>query len=424
MKEDFLHKIWHYRLFECSKVHTECGQSLDILAFGTENLDAGPDLFNAKIRLGNTVWAGNIEIHVKASDWFKHKHQYDPAYQNIILHVVYENDVVVHNNLGVVIPAFSLKKYIHQGAVRKISYLRQSTDWVPCTKLLKQTSKLWWIAWKDRLLVEKLERACLELSRQLVLLQSDWEALLYQQLGRYMGVPVNAAAFQLATRHLPFKIVQKHCHKLNDLEALFLGIGGFLNKSIEDEYVQQLKKEFDYLKAKYELQVLKKEQWKFSKMRPAAFPTVRLALFARLQYERPQLMQAILETQDLDSLQKLFKVQASTYWDTHYVLGKTSKSIVKKLGTKSIYTLIINAVVPFLFWYGKQMGRTDLKERAIGFLEQLPKEKNQIIEQWEAIEVESDNAFDSQALIYLKKSYCNSYSCLDCHIGKRLIREN
>jgi hypothetical protein len=416
MNESFLHFIWKYRLLQGPLTTTE-GETLTVIHPGWHNHDAGPDFSTAKIKIGDTLWAGNVEIHVKASDWQKHQHQQDPAYKNIILHVVYENDQPVKGSFATIVVKNAIDKSLHARYIDLI----QNKNWVPCEHQASTINYFIWESWKQRLVIEKLENKQQDIQLLLDKTTMDWETAFYISMARSFGFRVNGGAFELLAKSLPLKILARHKNKLLQTEALLFGQAGFLNKSFTDAYPLTLQKEYQHLRDKYQLKPIDENLWRFLRLRPPNFPHIRLSQFAHLIYRSSKLFSYLLDTTNIRDIENMLTVKASKYWNTHYRFEKISHHQEKLLGTSSINLLMINTVIPFLFSYGNYHKNQGLKERAINFLESLPSENNHIITKWKKIGIDSQNASDSQALLFLYKNYCIAKKCLHCPIGKHIL---
>ncbi len=421
MPEDFLQYIWENRLFESTELKTHFGEKLEIIDQGKHNTDSGPDFFNARIKLGDTIWAGNIEIHQKASDWQKHQHQHDKAYDNVILHVVETMDVEVSRSNGEIIPALVMK--YPQKLADNYRQLLEAKTWIPCQEQFHKVDPVLLQLGFNRLMIERLENKTEEIIARLDQNNNDWNETFYQMLARMFGFKVNALPFELLARSLPIGILGKHRNNLFQLEALLFGNAGLLNNQLlGDDYFLQLREEYSFLYKKYQLKAIESHLWKFLRLRPVNFPTIRIAQLAALIHGSDTLFSKMIETDNLDSLLQIFRVKASAYWDSHYNFNKdTSRTNVKELGEASAQILIINVVIPFLFVYGEKQNKHALKNRALDFLEQLPAEDNSIVDKWTELGVKARNAFETQALLQLKNNYCVAKKCLNCHIGAKLL---
>ncbi len=423
MKEDFLHYLWRMRKFNHVALKTTNGEPLTIQATGEHNLNAGPDFSNARIRIGDMLWAGNVEIHVNASEWYAHKHQEDKAYDSVVLHVVFEEDKPVFRNNGERIPCLEIKKRIPPKISKIYRKLLRDETWIPCQHHFSKVKEITKNLWLDRLLVERLENKTTDIIRSLEINKNNWEETFYQFLARGFGVKVNTEPFEQLARSLPLLILGKHKNSLFQLEALLFGQAGMLEIDFKDDYPIRLQKEYNFLKKKYNLQSIHSESWKYMRMRPANFPSIRIAQFATLVYQSSHLFSKILAVQNVKEIEHMFEVKISNYWQTHYVFDKPSIKRKKSLGKNSIHLLIINTIAPFLFLYGKSIDRESLKEKALELLEELQSEKNTIINEWRKLGMNPSSAYQSQALLHLKKNYCDKKNCLNCSIGHAILKD-
>ncbi len=420
--EEFLQYIWENRLFSADNMKTVIGEELEIINVGKRNTDSGPDFFNAKIKIDDTIWVGNIEIHKNASEWNKHNHQSNKAYNNVILHVVENSDSPIFRSNGEEIPVFVLKYPSHL----KTNYqnLLDAKTWIACENQFHKIDPIILQLGFNRLMVERLENKTEEILTRLQQNNSDWNTTFYQVLARMFGFKVNALPFELLAKSLPLEVLAKHKSSLFQIESLLFGNSGLLNDQLlGDEYYLNLRDEYAFLYKKYKLKGIESHLWKFMRLRPGNFPTVRISQFAALIHRSHGLFSKIIEIEDLDILKKLFKVEASEYWNVHYSFNKKSKrNSIKELGETSVNMLIINVVIPFLFVYGEKQNKEYLKNRALEFLEKLPPEQNSIVEKWEKLGVNARSAFESQALLQLKNKFCERKKCLNCQIGVKLVK--
>jgi hypothetical protein len=420
MKEEFLHFIWRHGLFLKDKLATTEGHPVEIFSAGQPNTDSGPDFFNAKIRIGNTIWAGNIEIHQKSSHWYQHRHDTDAAYDNVILHVVefHDKSVQVKNHelptLVLGYPNEILKNY---------ETLLKSKHWIACEEKLPEVDPFILRFWFSSLMIERLESKTGEILKILEQNRNNWNETFYQLLARNFGMKTNALPFELLAKSLPLNILSKHKNDLFLIEALLFGQSGLLNETLlGDDYYLSLRKEYSFLYKKYGLSGIESHLWKFMRLRPINFPTVRIAQLAMLIHHSTALFSRILETESPDELRKLFDVTASEYWNTHYRFNKTSEETRPKvLGQIAFNNLLINTIVPLLFVYGDQHLDQPMKDRALLLLEKLDAEENQIIRKWNKSGIESRTAFETQALLQLKNNYCDHKKCLNCQLGAKII---
>ena len=420
--EEFLHFIWENRLFNARNLKTGSGENVEIIQTGKRNTNAGPDFFNAKVKICDTVWAGNIEIHKKASDWQKHNHTDDKAYENVILHVVEEPDRQIYRINGTEIPTLQLSWPDHLN--RNYQKLLDAKTWIPCQEQFHRIDPVVLRLGFNRLMIERLEYKTIEIEKRLEQNKNNWNETFYQLLARMFGFKVNAIPFEMLARSVPLQILSKHKSSLFQLEALLFGTSGLLNEELlGDEYFIKLREEYSFLYKKYSLKTVEPHLWKFMRLRPGNFPTIRISQLAALIHRSQGLFSKIIETKNIEELKKLFNVKASDYWNNHYRFNKSSsKKQVKELGENSINILIINVIVPFLFVYGEKQNLHHLKNRALDFLEKLSPEKNSIIKKWEELGVHPRSAFETQALIWLKNSYCVPKKCLNCQIGNKLVK--
>ena len=423
MKEDFLHFVWRLRRFHPQGLLTTTGETVEIIDPGQHNSHAGPDFLNARIRIGGTLWAGSVEMHLRSSQWYAHGHQHDPNYENVILHVVLEEDEPVHHPNGESIPCLNLRSYLQPGLARQYLRLLHSEQWIPCQTQLYQVPEINRQLWLDRLLVERLEQRTQQLAERLVNNNQDWEETFYQSLAWGLGLRVNADAFLMLAESLPLKVLQRHRDSLLQLEALLFGQAGMLEATFQDKYPQQLQQEYRFLRAKFQLQPISANHWKFMRMRPANFPTVRIAQWATLLFRTGQLFSKMLVAANVKEIENAFVVELSNYWQTHYRFDKESHKSNKALGRARIHLLIINIIAPFLFLYGKLRGEDLYQERALQLLEEVPAEKNHILREWSALGIKAEQAGHSQALLYLKHHYCDQRRCLDCAIGCQILNQ-
>ncbi len=419
-KEDFLHYVWKFQKYDHSDLQTEKGEAIAIIHPGYHNDNAGPDFLDARIKINNNLWAGSIEIHKHSSEWKQHNHHLDPAYDNVILHVVYKNDkpVVYRNNK--LIPTLVLKNRIEKNKIKKYQNLVFNSNWIPCESRISQVDYIIKSFWLSRMASERLEEKTKRILPNLDILKNDWDRLSYHLIAQYFGLKVNNEAFKRLIESIPFEVILKYKNELTKIEALLLGHANLLQLA-DDEYSILLQKEYDFMAKKHRLHKMQSHEWKFSRMRPTNFPGLRIAQLAQLIHREGRIFQKILKAASLKEMRKLFSAKASQYWDQHYRLGKISKHQPKKIGTKVIDVLIINVAIPLLFSYGVKIDNQDFKDKAISMLEEIPPEQNKIIKKWKESSLSAENAAQSQALLYLKRKYCDEYKCLSCAIGGKIM---
>ena len=416
MREEFLYYIWENHLID-KALQTIEGEAVDIVATGYRNTDSGPDFLEARIQIGDKLWAGHVEIHVKTSDWNRHGHQTDKAYQNVILHVVYENDTKVND-----IPTLVLKGHFDETLFANYKRFISSKNWIPCEKSITQVPVFTRLSWLDRMAVERLETKSETVTKILNANQFDWEDALYKLLMRYFGLKVNNEAFEYLSNILPFKTLLKHADNLLQLEAMLFGCAGLLEDDFTEEYPLLLKREFAVMKSKFNLLTMPAERWKFMRMRPSNFPTIRLAQMAQLIHKNGCLFSKIREAKNGNEVKALFDVAASDYWNTHWRFGVPTESTPKHLGDATADILMINAVAPLLFCYGKLHKDESVCETAIQFLEDTEAEDNAVIRHFAQCGIKAENAMQTQALLHLFNLYCKRKRCLECRIGHVLLR--
>lgn len=418
--EDFLHYIWKFKRFNTQELTTTDGEAIQILKTGIHNQDAGPDFFNAQLKIGNTLWAGNVEIHIKSSDWDAHQHQTDAAYNNVILHVVYEHNAEITTTQHQIIPTLELKGFMDKDLLQNYHQLLYSKNKIPCGNQLFKIDKLVFENWLERLLLERLERKTTLISERLAANKNDWEETFYQTLFKYFGLHVNAIPFEQLALQTPLKIMEKH-PQLVSIEALLFGQAGFLNDEVKDEYFQRLVREYQFLKSKFRLTSMERVTWKFSKLRPSNFPTIRISQLAMLLKSHTRMFAEILVKTNASDIRKMFESEVSEYWLTHYQFGVLTKKKPKKTGKTMLDSLMINVVSPFLFVYGKTHQQEQYVELALELLQATAAENNHIITSWKNLGITPCNAGQTQALIELKNNYCQAFQCLNCPIGIKLL---
>ena len=410
MKEEFIYYLWENRLLS-KDLRTVEGESVYVISVGNRNYDSGPDFLDARIRIGKTLWVGHVEIHVNASDWFRHGHQNDDAYKNVILHVVYCNDTE-----RLVIPTVEVKGQFDEGIYAKYNGFLRSRRWIPCEKLIAGIQQFTWLSWLERIVVERLEAEVKDVFSKLAANHYDWEETLYQRIMRYSGLKVNNEAFERLAMLLPLRILRKHIDNPLQVEAMFFGCAGFLEQEFTESYPVLLQREFKILKSKFNLSVMPMAYWKFLRLRPPNFPTIRLAQMASMVCACDKLFSKLQTVKDLDSVRNLFNVEVNEYWDTHFQFEKLSSKKKKKLGPTAIDVLIINAVVPVMFSYGIYRDDQGLKDRSLELLDVMEPEDNVIIRKFENLGLSVRNAQQTQALLHLYSNYCKKRNCLKCRV--------
>ena len=418
--EQLLHYVWKHKIFPLKELKTTTGQQVEVIDTGLANTDAGPDFFNAKLKLDGVLWIGNIEIHERSSDWFKHGHHADAGYNSVILHIASEIDTEISRSNGERIPQIQL---ICPEAVRtNYKELLETDSYPPCYRIIPSLPPFTAHSWMTALQMERFEQKATLLNERLKRCQGNWEDAFFITLARNFGFGLNGDAFETWAHRLPFRAVDKHRNDLFQIEAIFFGQAGILEDSDGDGYYLRLKKEYTYLQHKFGLIPMDASLWRFLRLRPANFPHIRIAQLACLYHRAYGLLSRIMETETLQGVRDILKGGTSEYWLTHYTFGGSSPSRPKTLSNTSLDLLIINTVVTFLYAYGLHKGNRVLCARAGSFMEELKAENNYITRMWEQCGMKASNAADSQALIQLKKEYCDKKKCLYCRIGYEYLK--
>jgi hypothetical protein len=420
MKESFLHYLWQFKKFQFSQLQTTEGLPITIVHSGNYLQQAGPDFFNAQLIIGTQKWAGSVEIHLKSSDWYVHHHEIDPAYNNVILHVVWEHDTDVFRKNNTEIPVLELKNYVDAEILSHYQKLLSPKNWINCENELSTIDSFTLSNWKEKLFLERLEERSNEIEELLVTTANDWEAVFFLFLAKSFGLNVNGIVFFELMRSIPYEIIRKEQSNVEQLEALFLGKAGLLETDKEDVYFKELKKRWSYLQQKYQLPEIILQPVHFFKLRPDNFPTIRLAQLAQLISQEPQLFHKCMHIQKVSDFYQLFAIAPSMYWENHYVFDKQSASKRKKLSKSFVDLVIINAVLPFLFAFHRYQN-SDNTEQLLALASQIDPEKNVIVDKFSSFGLTCNTSYDTQALLQLKKQYCDFNRCLSCAIGQKLI---
>ena len=421
MKEDFLHYIWKHKLIVQKKLETTRKESVQLLNSGEHNHNAGPDFFNAQLKIGNQLWAGNVEIHIKSSDWYVHGHEKDDNYDAVVLHIVWENDIEVYRKDNSVIPTLELKRFIDKKVLTNYEKLFSvSQKWINCEHDIDTIDTFSLNNWLERLYIERLEQKSKLIQKLLDASKNDWEAVLFKMLAKSFGLKVNGDAFLSLANSVDFSIIRKEKHNLKSIEALLFGLAGLLNDTIEDGYYQELQKEYNYLLKKHQLKSPIKSQIQFFRLRPNNFPTIRIAQLATLLYQYQNLFSTVIAISNLEELYKLFDISMPDYWKEHYSFTSVSKKSNKKLSKPFIDLVLINTIIPLQFMYLQQNYKLN-EDGLLHIVKQIKPEKNAVIDKFNALKIASKNALESQALLQLKNEYCMKQRCLQCVIGNFLL---
>lgn len=422
MKEDFLHYLWQYKKFNFSDLQTMQGDSLSVIHSGHYLQNSGPDFFNAQIIVANQKWAGNVEIHLKSSDWYLHHHEKDANYDNVILHVVWEHDTPVFRKNNSEIPVLELRNYVAKESLQKYQSLISAKSWIYCENQIKSTDSFVLENWQERLFFERLERKSIPVNQLLIETENDWEAVLFCMLAKNFGLNTNGESFYKMAQSIPFSIIRKESFEVENLESLFFGMIDLLPIEAEDLYGKDLKNRFGYILQKYQLQKAIIQPVEFFKHRPDNFPTIRLVLLAMLYHKRQNLFSQIISITKKEDFYRLFELSVSDYWLTHYQFDKESPKKKKQFSKSFIDLLIINTIVPIQFAYAKSQGK-EISEAILTLVSQIASEKNIIIEKFFNFGIKAKNAFETQSLLQLKNEYCNHGKCLQCAVGIQLLKE-
>ena len=419
--ENLLHYVWKYKLYNPENLVTSSGNLISIIDPGVRNTHAGPDFFNAKICIGNETWAGNVEIHTSASDWTKHGHHTDKAYNSVILHVVEYSNTEIYTANGRLVPQLILK--IPEKIRENYEYLLSRESFVPCLSQIRDIPQLYLTDWMNALLIERLERKTNDLQKLLKEYKGDWGEVFYITLSRNFGFGINNDAFERLAKNLPLKYVLKHKDSVRQVEALFFGQAGLLNEEDEneDDYYRLLKKEYDFLRKKFDLQPLEAHIFKNLRIRPNNFPHIKIAQLAALARTQEALFSKMFELEDIQLLRNLFISELTEYWHIHYRFGKISPKRKKQIGLSAQNVILINTVVPVLFACGKAKNQLHWQEKAIQLLASIKSESNYIVNEFTKAGICPCHAGDTQALIQLQKEYCEKKKCIFCRIGHKLL---
>ena len=413
--------IWQSRFIRNGPYHLTDGSQLDIISTGLQNFNQGPDFLDARIKIGPTLWAGNIELHIHASDWYKHKHEEDGNYRNIILHVVWVDDQIIYDHTSRPIHCFCVQPYVSHLLLERYSKLLSDNPFIkPCHSFLPAMNQLQWLSWKERLAVERLENKARKIIIYFKAAKQDWETVTWWLLASNMGLKVNGELFLSVAQSVSLRILANHRNQIHQLEAILMGQANLLNRSFDEQYPILLKKEYQYLQKKYRLES-KLIQPAFLRMRPASFPTLRLAQLAKLVQSFDHFFDSFKNAAQISAIKKKLIVMPNDYWLYHYRFDEPGIYLEKGLGNSMINSILINTVIPLLFSYGMIMKDLQYKEKALNWLMLLSAEQNKVTKEWVNYGVSNHSAFDSQALLELRNSYCKEKRCLNCAVGRSIL---
>lgn len=423
MQEDFLHYIWKHKKFQLQSLQTTDGDTIFINSVGQHNFNTGPDFFNAQLDIGGLLWAGNVEIHLKSSDWFLHHHEQDENYDNVILHVVWEHDIEVYRKDNSTIPTLQLKDYIEPSVLKNYQKLfSNKTKWINCEYEFASIDTFIFNNWLERLYFERLERKSKTIEKLLKASKNDWEVVLFKMLAKNFGLKVNGEAFLSLAESLDFSIVRKTQSNQTRLEAIFFGQAGLLNNGHEDAYYLELLKEYAFLKQKFNLQNGQVLPIQFFRLRPSNFPTIRLSQLANLYHQNQNLFSKVMALNDMNDFYELLRVPSSEYWKQHYTFQKVSKTSTKQLSKGFVDLIVINTILPIKFYYNKLKG-VEIDSEMVKTASQIKSEKNTVVDAFNILNKVSNSSLESQALIQLKTEYCDKNNCLKCAVGNQLLSE-
>ncbi|MBT8243728.1 MAG: DUF2851 family protein [Winogradskyella sp.] len=423
MQEDFLHFIWKYKKFDTSCLESTNGALISIINLGQHNHNSGPDFFNSLLEIDTQKWAGNVEIHLKSSDWYVHNHEKDEAYDNVILHVVWEHDTEVFRKDNSVIPTLELKAYVNTKLLQNYKKLILSKTWINCENDFNSVDDFTINNWLERLYIERLERKSKDIYKLLDNSKNDWEAVFFKMLCKNFGLKVNGETFMSLANATDFSVIRKVRNDVLDLEALFFGQANLLVKDVEETYLNDLEKRYQFLKQKFQLNNKGVLPLQFFRLRPPNFPTIRLSQLAMLFFREQNLFSKIIDIQNINEVYTLFQVETSKFWESHYTFSKSSKSTKKRLTKSFIDLLLINTIIPIKFSYAKSLGKA-YEDAILDLIKSIKIEKNSIVDKFLALKDLEKSAMTSQGLIQLKTQYCDKNKCLQCAIGNGLVVKN
>ncbi|MGI8635179.1 MAG: DUF2851 family protein [Segetibacter sp.] len=423
MNERLLQFIWQFQYFSRNGLQVEQGDKLTVIFPGTHNTHQGPDFLEAKVVIGKTTWVGNIEIHVNSTDWVRHRHTADKNYSNIILHVVWHHDADITNANGIVLPTLTLQNLVSNLLLERFKELMSQKAFVPCESFLPVFEEMKWTAWKGRMAIERLQRKSAIVLDHLKDANNHWEEVFWWMLARNFGMKVNADVFETIAKSLHLNIIGRHKNQIHQMEAFLLGQAGLLEDDFAEEYPKLLKREYLFYRNKYQLKQVSVKPF-FLRMRPANFPTIRLAQLAMLINQSSHLFSKVRETESVDTVKELLNVTANDYWHYHYLIDEPGEFHPKQLGKQMTDNIVINTVVPVLFAFGLYHSDVVVKDKALEWLAQLNAEKNTITTRWTSFKVTNNSALESQGLIELKNNYCDQRRCLECSVGNAILKNS
>ncbi|BAO76658.1 DUF2851 family protein [Winogradskyella sp. PG-2] len=423
MQEDFLHYIWKYKAFSLKSLKTTRGEDVIIKSLGEHNLNAGPDFFNGQLIIDNQLWAGNLEIHIKSSDWYLHNHENDKAYDNVILHIVWEHDTEIFRKDNSEIPTLELKHYVDKSLLNNYQKLIQSKSWINCETDFPVVVDFLLNNWLERMYIDRLENKSERIKTLLDASNNDWEAVLFKILLKNFGLKVNGESFLSLASSFDFYLIRKLQNDVLDIEALLFGQANLLDGDIQDVYFLDLKKRYQFLQQKFRLNNQGVLRVHFFRLRPPNFPSIRFSQFANLYALEQNLFSKVISLKTKEDYYKLFTKSVTNFWETHYTFSKISRKTNKALTKSFIDLLIINTIIPIKFSYAKSQGKS-IDDDLFKLIKQIKMEKNSIVSKFQDLKKMEKNALNSQALLQLKQHFCDKNKCLQCAIGNSLITKN
>jgi hypothetical protein len=421
MREEFLHYLWKHKKMSVLKLATTEHENVEVISVGQHNLNSGPDFFNAQLRIGDQLWAGNVEIHLKSSDWFLHNHETDKAYDNVILHVVWEHDTDVFRKDNSKLPTLVLRDFVNDATIKNYhTLMNNSQNWINCETDFANVDDFIIQNWLERLYLERLEEKSKTVETLLKKSNNDWEAVLFKLLAKNFGLKVNGEAFFSLANSIDFSIIRKLHSNAKQLEALLFGQANLLNETIEDAYYIDLQNEYKYLKQKFKLKNEGVLPLHYFRLRPTNFPTIRIAQLAMLYHLQQNLFSKLISLGTLKEFYNVMSNGTTEFWEVHYTFGKSSKSSQKTISKSFIDLLLINTIIPLKYCYAKQNGK-DGHENIIRLIQEIMSEKNSIVDKFQSLKPVSNSAMQSQALLQLKNLYCDKNKCLQCAVGNSLL---
>lgn len=421
MSEEFLHYIFQHKLWSDSKIELVNGEKFEILEIGHHNYNSGPDFINSKIKIQNTIWIGNIEIHVKSSDWILHKHHNDKAYNNTILHIVFTNDKQIYYTNGNPIPTWEIK--FDQALFNNYSKLKNNYKEINCEDYIVLVEREKIQLYIEKLATERLEEKSNQIKTILIKTKNNWEETLYFILAKNFGFSINSIPFEILAERTALDIVRKYQTEQSALEALFFGQAGLLEEEIKDNYYIKLQKEYKFLKIKHDLQSIPPAIWKKSRMRPSNFPHIKIAQFSKIMSRFDDFFNQIIKFQNNKSINYFLNISVSEYWENHYDFNKSSNKLLSKLGQMTINSIIINTIAPFLYLYNQYYVLENNSNIYQEILSDLKGENNIETRKWEKLSIKGENAYETQALLHLIKNYCRKKECIKCKIGYEILNK-